>query len=85
MQRLGRYATQQGIHAALLRPSVLNAKHSGCKFAQKILEQVAPDGDVPIACTLQDVADVCKEQRKRGKPPGVSHYLIARLLHATTG
>lgn len=73
MQRLGRHATQQGISTALLRPSVMNAKHSGCKLAQSMLEQVAPDGDVPIACTLQDVAVACMAQRKRGKPIGALH------------
>jgi hypothetical protein len=72
MQRLGRHATQHGVYAALLRPSVMNSKHSGCKLAHNIFEQVAPDGDVPPACTLQDVADVCIAGRTRGKPLGMS-------------
>lgn len=85
MQRLGRYAVQQGVPAAMLRPSVMNAKHSGCKLAQSIFEQVAPDGDVPTACTLQDVADACTAQRKRGKPAGALHAFKLRLLQSLAG
>ena len=74
MQRLGQHAMKQSVLAAMLRPSFLNSKHSGCKFAQRIFEQVAPDVDVPTACTLEDVADVCTAQRKRGKPIGAPQY-----------
>lgn len=59
IQQLARYAFNKGIASALLRPSVMNAKHAGCTLAHRIYEQIAPDGEVPIACTLQDVVELC--------------------------
>jgi arginine deiminase len=68
LSRFQQHVSRQGINVAVLTPAILNTKRAAFNPANAIYEQIKPGGSIPHGCTLQDVAEACRETATSAVP-----------------